>query len=100
TSQTATGQQNGQQGIPNIIINNINTATATSAPPYPLKNKWVALILCFFLGSFGIHRFYVGKVGTGFIWLITLGFCGLGTLIDFILILLGSFRDKAGYPLR
>jgi TM2 domain-containing membrane protein YozV len=55
-----------------------------------------ALLLCFFLGSFGIHRFYVGKIGTGILMLLTLGGLGIWTLIDFIMIAVGSFRDKEG----
>lgn len=55
-----------------------------------------ALLLCFFLGSFGIHRFYVGKIGTGILMLLTLGGLGVWTLIDFIMIAVGSFKDKEG----
>lgn len=55
-----------------------------------------ALLLCFFLGSFGIHRFYVGKIGTGILMLLTLGGLGVWTLIDFIVIAVGSFKDKEG----
>ena len=64
------------------------------------KSKGVAAVLCFFLGSLGIHRFYVGKVGTGIIWLLTLGFMGVGSLIDFIMILCGSFKDNTGAVLK
>ena len=64
-----------------------------------MKSKMVALLLCFFLGNWGIHRFYVGKVGTGLIWLFTLGFCGIGTIIDFIMILVGAFKDSEGKDL-
>ena len=51
------------------------------------KNKWVALLLCFFFGVLGVHRFYEGKIGTGILYLLTFGFFGLGVLIDFFAIL-------------
>jgi TM2 domain-containing membrane protein YozV len=55
-----------------------------------------ALLLCFFLGVFGAHRFYVGKIGTGILELLTLGGLGIWWLVDMILILTGSFRDING----
>lgn len=59
-----------------------------------------AILLCFFFGVFGVHRFYVGKIGTGILQLITLGGLGIWTLVDFIMIVVGSFKDKEGRPVK
>ncbi len=58
------------------------------------RSRTVAAVLAFFLGTLGVHRFYVGKVGTGVLMIVTLGALGVWTLIDFIMILVGSFKDK------
>ena len=55
-----------------------------------------AFLLCFFLGVFGAHRFYAGKIGTGILELLTLGGFGIWWLVDIILIATGSFRDGDG----
>lgn len=60
------------------------------------KNFIAALLLCLFLGTLGIHRFYVGKIGTGILMIITFGGLGVWQIIDFILIACGKFRDKQG----
>ncbi|MEC7232393.1 MAG: TM2 domain-containing protein [Planctomycetota bacterium] len=57
------------------------------------KSRLVALLLCWFLGYFGAHRFYVGKAGTALLQLVTLGGFGIWWLIDLLMILVGSFRD-------
>ena len=60
-------------------------------------NTWlVTLLLCFFLGFLGIHRFYVGKSGTGFLQIITIGGLGIWVLVDLIMIVMGKFTDKEG----
>jgi len=58
------------------------------------------ILLCLFLGGFGIHRFYVGKIGTGILMLLTLGGLGVWSLIDLIRIICGNFKDKEGLPLQ
>lgn len=64
------------------------------------RNWVVTLLLCFFLGSLGIHRFYAGKIGTGILMLITVGGFGIWTLIDFIIIIVGNFKDKEGLVIK
>ncbi|MFC6449724.1 MULTISPECIES: TM2 domain-containing protein [Cellulomonas] len=56
-------------------------------------------LLAYFLGIFGVDRFYLGKVGTGLAKLFTLGGCGIWALIDLILVLAGQQKDKYGRPL-
>jgi TM2 domain-containing membrane protein YozV len=58
------------------------------------------ILLCFFLGAFGIHRFYVGKVGTGVLQLVTFGGLGVWTLIDFVMIVIGKFSDAEGQTIK
>jgi len=64
------------------------------------KDYLVTVLLCFFLGTFGVHRFYVGKVGTGLLMLVTLGGFGIWTLIDFIIVVLGNFTDSDGRKIK
>lgn len=60
------------------------------------KNWLTTLLLCIFLGSLGGHRFYTGKIGTAILMLVTCGGCGIWTLIDLIMIIMGNFTDKDG----
>lgn len=85
-------QLKGEQ--PQVVINNSNNnvnanvnANVNGNSYGRQKNKWVALVLCFFLGYLGAHKFYEEKVGMGILYLFTFGLCGIGILIDFISLL-------------
>ena len=68
-------------------------------------SKVVMAIVCWFFGIFGVHRFMVGKIGTGVLMLLlTVTVIGsiisfIWSIIDFILILMGKFKDKDGNPI-
>ncbi|MDR2903565.1 MAG: TM2 domain-containing protein [Clostridiales bacterium] len=87
----------------NIYVNNsMNHNDGGDYPPgyrYPFKDRTIAILLCLFFGVAGFHRFYTGKIGTGLLWLFTGGFCGIGWIIDLILLIIGAFRDVNGQPL-
>ena len=57
------------------------------------------LLLCFFLGHFGVHSFYTKRTGIGVAQLLTFGGCGVWTLIDLIMIITENYRDGEGRPL-
>lgn len=63
------------------------------------KKRSTTGLLCYFLGGLGAHRFYVGKIGTGVLWLLTGGCFVIGTIVDMVHILCGTFKDKDGNDL-
>ena len=84
----------GGGATPNIVINNTNTNQNTNVNALnayvakKARNKWVAFFLCLFLGFFGAHKFYEGKVGMGILYLFTGGLFAIGWLVDLIALLL------------
>ena len=64
------------------------------------KSFVTTLILCVLLGALGVHRFYVGKIGTGILMLLTLGGLGIWQLIDVIVIAVQNFKDSEGLVIK
>ena len=66
-----------------------------------VNTNWlIVLLLSIFLGTLGIDRFYVGKIGTGILKLLTGGGCGIWWIIDIILIVTNQFTDSKGNYIR
>jgi TM2 domain-containing membrane protein YozV len=95
----------GQSANPAATAATAATAAATGAavrPGYsadktvsPLS-RLATLLLCLFVGALGVHRFYVGKIGTGVAMIFTLGGLGIWVLVDLIMIVVGNFTDANG----
>lgn len=84
-------------GAPLKIANYQNQPASNRAN----EDRWlIALILCILVGSLGVHRFYTGNIVTGVLMLITLGGCGIWTIIDLIMIAANTYRDSNGNTLK
>ncbi len=64
--------------------------------PISEKSRLAITLFTFFLGAFGGHRFYLGKIGTAIAMLLTLGGLGVWALVDFIMAVSGKMKDKEG----
>ena len=73
-----------EQPVINVINNNTNTNVNNNTTGYIHKKKWTAFWLCLFLGWAGAHRFYLGKAGSGIVWLLTGGLFGIVFLPDLV----------------
>ena len=74
----------------------INKNAKTGTEKKTGKRQFVALLLCFFLGLLGIHRFYLGYTFMGVLYLFTAGLFGIGWLIDFILLIIPNGLTPKG----
>ena len=83
------------------IFTNTTSNSGTSQGAKQDQTRWITtLLLCWFLGSLGIHRFYTGHTAIGVVQLLTLGGCGIWVLIDFIILVTGNFKDADGNPIK
>ena len=85
-----------QSAQPSSVVYNVYNMPNRAAPVVygRRKNKWAALLLCFFFGLFGAHKFYEGKAGMGILYLFTFGLFGIGWMIDLLVLL---FRRNPYY---
>lgn len=90
--QPGTVPENANQTVVHVHV----PAPQVQELPLSDKSRTTATILTLLLGVFGVHRFYVGKIGTGIIWLFTFGVFGIGAMIDFWIVVFGGFKDKYG----
>jgi TM2 domain-containing membrane protein YozV len=63
------------------------------------EKKLTLVLLCYFFGCFGVHRFYTGKYFTGTLMLLTVGGALVWMFVDLALIIMGKFTDKEGRPI-
>lgn len=85
-----------KMGAPTAAASADPIVPGVAVPVRSQKSKGVALVLCVLLGYMGIHRFYVGKIGTGILWLLTLGCFGIGWIVDIVMLCCNKFADKSG----
>ncbi len=90
--------QNIAQSMAQNIPNKINIIPDTNITDISKKSKSTAIALCClgFVGLGGIHRMYAGKVGTGIVWLCTVGCFGVGTVMDLVSLIINKFDDGKG----
>lgn len=61
-------------------------------------DKTAAILITVLLGELGVHRFMAGKIGTGILYLLTGGLCGIGWIVDIVNVCTGKFTNADGTP--
>ncbi len=83
---------------PNSFLNILKGTGQAARDKAGEAGPWLLLsVLCVFLGFLGVHRFAVKRWGTGVLYLLTLGFLGIGVLVDLVALLEGHFKDSQGH---
>lgn len=97
-SQPSPNVSGQQQSVAQNVNVQVMQPTHLQLGPSP-HSRTLILVLAIFLGVLGVHRFYVGKVGTGILYFLTFGVFGIGWFIDIIMIAAGSFGDNFNRPI-
>ena len=92
----APAPQQTQNVAQNVTVQVAPTVARMGPSP---KNRTVVLVLCILLGWMGVHRFYVGRVGSGIAYLFTFGVFFIGWIVDIFMILGGNFADNFNNPI-
>lgn len=86
---------------PKCGVRQVIQPTPVSSEVSEQRNRWITcLLLCWFLGVLGVHRFYTGHTTIGVLQLLTFGGCGIWALVDLIIIVSGNYKDSDGRPIK
>ena len=81
-------------------MNQMSASETVAVEAVSEKGFVPTLLLCYFLGVLGVHRFYAGKIGTGILMILTLGGFGFWIIVDMVMIAVGSFKDGQGLLIK
>ena len=81
-------------------MNQMSASETVAVEAVSEKGFVPTLLLCYFLGVLGVHRFYAGKIGTGILMILTLGGFGFWIIVDMVMIAVGSFKDGRGLLIK
>ena len=100
TQKDASNKRVAAAVITQVFVNNQAATNRDNSSLVSAKSRWLALAICYLLGLFGVHYFYVGKTSKGILYLCTLGLFGIGWIVDIVRIAMGKFTDSQNLPLK